>query len=747
MELCGTNFTIRGQVDDPTVSVLATVTYTNGDTDTLYGMVERNGRFWVDDVPLNGGTNQVSITFSNAASQTTMTNFNVTQSVMTLTMDAVSDPMQLWQPTISLSGTVSDASVSIQVNGVAGTNNGDGTWSAGNVPVNEGGEAIFDLKAIPPGGGDPDLSVNMDKPARLYVKEYKEKDGGDAIREFYTEAGIQTYSWQAHGSCHWTDGVGGDGSFFQDLCETNIDFLNGFEHLNHSEQWSFPPSSWKNVATGTSAATSLDEWNLYGTPGTSSSSETSSFAPPIVLEHCDVELDVGNAFGWPARWSSSGFSYEPGTIGQYHRKADATMELQTGGRAGSHRQKLFCIIASAGKVINQYDYPSSTFDPPTTAIRAEDIYITGQPLGFDGMLWRVYEDNDTIDVTPRIKGDGGGFYTFAMSQSNYRPLVMLSAEVLDPDQVTPSVAPFCVGQTLQFQRMWDNVDGPPGIQSENILWGFDGHFFNAHSNSVPGKTFPDDCSISYFVDPTLLTNETATAWWVSGGHTLPGKVYTATLNISLTAGNGQEVQITSSGKFNMFRPSTSISPVFANVSVLPHPLYGHQLALAETNAQGTVIPGITFFHSISLPPVFSGDIKWVQIVNQAERKTLDTNGAWHEYILPGSGPYLDTTWPYETFDAGGNPTDGPLVPLFGSYVQGIGSNNFDMYMLFQPTGAASTTWVPLRVVNWSWNGTAIADPAWRKTSGSGQPNSNGETEDFPFWKENISHAYFQPDIP
>ncbi len=142
-EISGSRFTMNGQVADATIGVAATISDNNGNTNTVQGLVERTGKFWVDNLPLNSGTNTVTLIVTDAVGNTTATSLNVVQSAVTLTVNAVSDPQQLWHPTVSLTGTISDATYAIWVNGVKGHNNGDGTWSASNVPVNSGGTATF----------------------------------------------------------------------------------------------------------------------------------------------------------------------------------------------------------------------------------------------------------------------------------------------------------------------------------------------------------------------------------------------------------------------------------------------------------------------------------------------------------------------------------------------------------------------------------------------------------------------------
>jgi len=157
-QVSGNSFTVDGQVADATIAVAATITDNNGNTNTLNGLVERSGKFWVENLPLNSGTNTVTLNVTDAVGNSITNSFNVVQSAVSLTVDAVGDPQQLWQPTVNLTGTISDASYAVWVNGVKGTNNGNGTWSASNVPVNDGGTASFTATGYAPNEQQPDGS-------------------------------------------------------------------------------------------------------------------------------------------------------------------------------------------------------------------------------------------------------------------------------------------------------------------------------------------------------------------------------------------------------------------------------------------------------------------------------------------------------------------------------------------------------------------------------------------------------------
>ena len=160
MDICGNSFTLRGQVEDASSTVTASITDTNGNTSTINGEVERNGILWVDNLPLRDGTNKLTLTVKNSAGLSSVTNICVTRSSFVLTMDKVKD--DLWLPKVNVTGFENDATYAVWVNGVKATVlvNADGTgkWMAHNVPVTPGGVASFDMHAYASDEKQPDGS-------------------------------------------------------------------------------------------------------------------------------------------------------------------------------------------------------------------------------------------------------------------------------------------------------------------------------------------------------------------------------------------------------------------------------------------------------------------------------------------------------------------------------------------------------------------------------------------------------------
>jgi archaellum component FlaF (FlaF/FlaG flagellin family) len=157
-QISGSAFTCRGWIGDPTATVSAQLVFPTGNTNIYSGEVERNGNFWLENVPIIAGTNTFAITITDAVGNRNMTNVNVVHSSLALTINPVSDTSQLWHATVNLTGTISDATYAIWVNGLKGHNNGDGTWSANNVPVNGGGTGSFTATAYGPTEQQPDGS-------------------------------------------------------------------------------------------------------------------------------------------------------------------------------------------------------------------------------------------------------------------------------------------------------------------------------------------------------------------------------------------------------------------------------------------------------------------------------------------------------------------------------------------------------------------------------------------------------------
>ncbi|MGD0207694.1 MAG: hypothetical protein ABSC89_08840 [Verrucomicrobiota bacterium] len=133
--IAGSMFTLQAQVADPTTTIHVSVSHQS--TPPLEfddAIVEHNGRVIVKDLPLEDGTNVISVVARDAAGNSSTTNLNIYGSPIKITMRPV-NPDQLHQQYATVSGMISDASLTVWVNGQQATVSTNGQWTADNVTL------------------------------------------------------------------------------------------------------------------------------------------------------------------------------------------------------------------------------------------------------------------------------------------------------------------------------------------------------------------------------------------------------------------------------------------------------------------------------------------------------------------------------------------------------------------------------------------------------------------------------------
>jgi len=143
-QISGNSFTWHGRLDDPTAQVTAQIVDTNGVTTVVNGRVGRDGSFWIDGLPLSGGTNYLTLTVTDAAGNSSSTTIPVIQSSLALAITSADLSQAPW----GVSGTISDPDYTVWVNGVQATNNGDGTWTVQNAHLSLD-TPVVQARAIP----------------------------------------------------------------------------------------------------------------------------------------------------------------------------------------------------------------------------------------------------------------------------------------------------------------------------------------------------------------------------------------------------------------------------------------------------------------------------------------------------------------------------------------------------------------------------------------------------------------------
>jgi hypothetical protein len=138
--LVNKNFTVRGHTDAPGVKIQAQIVG-DGKMTERTGVTGRNGEVWVDDVPLLGQTNLLTLIATDDAGNIAKAQVTIFRNDFEIKIDPY-DKNLLRNPTIRLTGTISEENYSVFVNGVRAKVEGK-KWIAENVPVSGGGEATF----------------------------------------------------------------------------------------------------------------------------------------------------------------------------------------------------------------------------------------------------------------------------------------------------------------------------------------------------------------------------------------------------------------------------------------------------------------------------------------------------------------------------------------------------------------------------------------------------------------------------
>jgi hypothetical protein len=157
MKISGDNFTVQAQVDSTAAKITASIVDSSGDTNIVQGFAEKNGTAWIQNMPLNAGTNSVTVTATGLNGSTSTTNFSVIKNDVGLVIYPL-ESYQLNQSSVSVFGEIGDTNLCVWVNGVQATVNDDGSWEADSVPVSPVGTANLSVQVYV---GDPVLVASQ----------------------------------------------------------------------------------------------------------------------------------------------------------------------------------------------------------------------------------------------------------------------------------------------------------------------------------------------------------------------------------------------------------------------------------------------------------------------------------------------------------------------------------------------------------------------------------------------------------
>ena len=703
MQICGGSFTLRGLVDDPSATVVASITDTNGDTNIVTGSVERSGVLWVQNLPLAEGTNLVTLWVTNAAGLLSMTNLMVVKSGMTMSLDWIDG--DLWMPTVNAGGSVSDASYNVWVNGVEATNNGDGTWGATNVPVSASGVASFDISASS-GGGDPDYSTNVLKDAAVEIVQHDCGKSGTS-----TDSGGNTYlstGSKSYGAVYAQNG--GGGWFLQSYMGESL-YYNSSSAGGGS--WDQTVSHWSSADRDTfyyhyTDSVSNDDYypddpiwlDTYG---------QLTGVPDEDLQEFGEGGEYGIPDGVPPRWVSHYyannldwiFPYPDGSKTEIKVDASTQQKLFIGGMAGVGHQNLIQLQCSA---VAYGTPPGGWLHTPQTDVPSTRLQALGKNVGSDGKLWVVEPDGASPDLGLTAKGYQ--HYAAGATATKYTLKIQVnSSAFLSPLGVVAG-ANYSVGQKLTFSPYW-LPGNPPYTESSSFFhWNLPGNFVNEPA------FYP-----TYSLNDALLAYKTTSCWYldeVDSG--------IASIGMNLQFPNGQNVSIAAIGKFQVDRPK--ISSLINNQSGFsPFPyelisLRGNMDWTAIINSKHDGYIGVTQLINGNTSPYYTGGADW-----------LDGTEIYGE---PAGSPYENSPKPYIVSSSSTHFTELEDHPYASVAPLCVTMNaHFKDYVRFKPDGDDSI-FVTLGIVSWYMDGYACLPSSVTQDD---LPPATGPVDStaFPLW--------------
>jgi hypothetical protein len=567
-QISGPSFTCRGTVDDPSVNLSAHITDTNGNTNIVAGVIERNGNFWVDNIPLSPGNNNLTLTATDINGHTNSTNISVVQSSVVITINPITDDLN--QSTVTVTGTISATNYTLWVNGVATTNFSwylnTNFWTAINVPMNGAGSAVVQVRAIPntpadnygngstSGGGGTNSSLsnpgNPTSPDCLELEINQAKSASLSCDNYH-------FSW------NWSYGS------VQDGASTNTQAIDWSAQTGGSSQTSGPGDYWTYSLTQCQWDT-----NGVGTIQSSNILEGGWFVlgpivdgpSPYVGPTNFSEGLQGHSFGS----QEAGFNTWVGTYETGVNSASSRYKLHTGGRSLAGRPSLWRLAANAQQIVNpwypeewSFWYQFNLFLP----IPCQQVTILGEPEESDGAVYIYLPDGEAVEATPHANSID--YLTFDIGYAKEDPQIYFGGA-----NVTDTNTTVIVGQ--QITLTCTNGQYNPAIS--NFNWSVDGLTFSNYVASAQSGTLYTDFQ---------KTNSQVTFYWADGGRH----------QVSCTAKLAGQTT-TAQTTFNVLRPTATMTPTITGQILVDNNYArapGTALHFAGYWTNGTsFVPGIKF---------------------------------------------------------------------------------------------------------------------------------------------------------
>jgi len=641
------NMTVYGTLDDPTATISLQVTDDAGDTNVIAGVVERDGHFWIQNVPLAGTTDVLTLTVQDVVSNTSTMNLTVyPANDAGLTMDPV--PSDLWDSTATVTGTIADDSYAVTVNGVSAVNNGDGTWTADGVPVSGGNTAVFTAQAVTP---DETIEVQAAaiKPAALKLAGATLSDdlmnGQNFFGYGYTDE-IQT-SW------NWMAGRGGSWQ------QTDTIVL---------QPGSVPiATTWNNAPIRADGSvpyeTSTDSAGDCWTNGFSGGPWQSDFPQEVGALAAIGQTPPG---WWDVRSGYASWVLHAGNLdvsgGQNPDSlvvlsATAMEEVQGSGAEGSGG-----IVSGPNELGPEIDNTGKQEDTSyQMALIMQDGTERSSTVTTDRLLNSVV--NSTDQYKPVISWVDG-------------PVITNTQNVI-------------VGQQISLSCALVGLPGstPPPIT--NYSWTVPGY-------AVSNFYCAPDLSTGMVIEPFPKTTNETDFYWVDGG----------TKQISCTV-QSEGIPLVAQTSFNVLRPAVNfIGAINGLISYDSNFAFGtgeSNLHFGGSTSNGIITHGIDC--TASNPNVVGcSDYGFtvVQVITQNSHTDIVAGASY--IIQDGTG--LDTFDPLADLGHGYGTvySDSPGISISNTNVTTLSkSGSYQTVLMFQPFGVNSIS-VPIKEIDWNWSG-------------------------------------------
>ena len=404
----------------------------------------------------------------------------------------------------------------------------------------------------------------------------------------------------------------------------------------------------------------------------------------------------------------------------YSRTAQATVKLQTGGKAQIKRRNLFCLQATVDEVTGpMYDH----WDLADTAsvkasVPSTQVSIGGYgKLGSDGKLWVGLPDNESVDITPKTKAR---YYTFDdVSASKHLLTITANSALLAPNRFAYG-STNCVGQKVNLDSTL--MPQVPEITSAEYEWILHGGFKNRITAGSAG------CTI-YDIDESIQRRQNTYAWWYIKG---TKGIVCRWNNIAFS--NGQKVEnINVLGKMRVYKPQAWMHLIgsqgqMAQFKMLNQTADSCMLSIGDAAGVNAMI------FQAKIATAYAGWAFWTQLC------AIDTsNGAWtrrldfreHYMGEPSDRSIVASENPPGSANSV-NFMDGPAVES-GDPVRYSGQ--YEAYLRFRPNAGIpdENIYITIGIVYWNINGIANNNP-WRLTTDViTVPSGPVDSSEFPVW--------------